>query len=306
MRPKNLVTLGLALFVVATVVTLVLKEMGAGHPPAPAAAAKAPVPGPKLIAYYLHGKVRCVTCNDIEKTTKETVEATFARELASGRIEWRTVNYDEPGNEHFAREFKLAAPCVVLASLRDDKQESWISLPEVWELIGDKPAFHDFIVRNVREAWVRRLAQSTLLPQLSRTRTLSRLRHPKRRVLCRDCWTSARPAASRARPWHPFWKTSRAGIAESSRWSSATCSRIPMRWQSTTFRPSLHRFSSMPRARSSSGTRGFSRSKRFSGSGMSWALNSEKWHEAMNPQRAIAWGMRTLRFGACSAFKPRP
>ncbi len=151
MRPKNLVTLGLALFVVATAVTLVLKEMGAGHPPAPASAVKAPSAGPKLIAYYLHGKVRCVTCNDIEKTAKETVESGFAKEMDSGRIEWRTANYDEPGNEHFAREFKLAAPCVVLASLRDGKQEGWKSLPEVWELIGDKPAFRDFIVRSVRE-----------------------------------------------------------------------------------------------------------------------------------------------------------
>ena len=151
MKSKSLVTAGLALFVMATVVTLVLKELRTGQPPTPAAAEEVSGSGPKLIAYYLHGKVRCVTCNDIEKTAKETVESSFASELHSGRIEWRSVNYDDPGNEHLAKDFKLAAPCVVLASLRDGKQERWKSLPEVWELIGDKPAFRDLIVKSVRE-----------------------------------------------------------------------------------------------------------------------------------------------------------
>ena len=104
-----------------------------------------------MIAYYLHGKVRCVTCNDIETTAKEAVEAGFADELKAGRIEWRVINYEEPGNEHFATDFKLAAPCVVLASVLDGRTQSWKSLPEVWELIGDKPAFRGFVQKSVRE-----------------------------------------------------------------------------------------------------------------------------------------------------------
>ena len=152
MKAKSLVTAGLSLFVLASVVTLILKETGTGQTPTAGKPAEAkPGSGRKLIAYYLHGQVRCVTCNDIEKTAQETVESGFTKELQSGRIEWRTVNYEEPGNEHFAKEFKLAAPCVVLASMRDGKQQNWKSLPEVWELIGDKPAFRTFIEKSVRE-----------------------------------------------------------------------------------------------------------------------------------------------------------
>ena len=108
-------------------------------------------PAPKLIAYYLHGKIRCVTCNDIERSAKEAIEEGFGSELQSGRLEWRVVNYDEPGKEHYATDFKLAAPCVVLASVRDGRQVAWKSLPEVWELVGDKPAFRAFVQKNLRE-----------------------------------------------------------------------------------------------------------------------------------------------------------
>ncbi len=112
---------------------------------------RSPVAGAKLVAYYLHGKVRCVTCNDIERSAKEAVESGFAEELRDGRLEWRVVNYEEPGNEHYATDYEIAAPCVVLSSVRDGRQVAWKSLPEVWELVGDKPAFRAFVQKNVRE-----------------------------------------------------------------------------------------------------------------------------------------------------------
>ena len=61
------------------------------------------------------------------------------------------VNYEEAGNEHYATDYKLAAPCVVLASMRDGREVAWKSLTEVWELIGDRPAFGEFVRKNVRE-----------------------------------------------------------------------------------------------------------------------------------------------------------
>jgi thioredoxin 1 len=95
------------------------------------------------------GKVRCETCNAIEQTAREAIEAGFGPEMKSGRIKWRVVNYEEPGNEHYATDYRLAAPCVVLSSMRDGRRESWTSLPEVWELVGDKPAFRQFVQGRV-------------------------------------------------------------------------------------------------------------------------------------------------------------
>ncbi len=151
MKAKGLLTIALLGFVAVSVATLILKETGAKVTVSATVEPSTPKTGAKLIAYYLHGKVRCVTCNDIEKTTQEAVEAGFAKDLDAGRIEWRVVNYEEPGSEHFATDYELAAPSVVLSTMRDGRQTSWKSLPEVWELIGDKPKFRSFIEKNIRE-----------------------------------------------------------------------------------------------------------------------------------------------------------
>jgi len=60
------------------------------------------------------------------------------------------VDFEQPGNEHFAKEFELAAPSVVLVELHDGARRKWKNLPEVWELVGDKPAFLDFLQKEVR------------------------------------------------------------------------------------------------------------------------------------------------------------
>ena len=40
-----------------------------------------------VIAYYLHGNFRCITCRTIEAYAEEAITKGFADELASGRLE---------------------------------------------------------------------------------------------------------------------------------------------------------------------------------------------------------------------------
>ena len=154
MRPKAVLTATLLLFVALSVGVVIVREAATGSAPVARPAAGATPTGavkPELVVFYLHGKVRCVTCNDIERSAREAVESGFGPEIQAGRVVWRVVDYEERGNEHYATDYKLAAPCVVLASMRDGHQVSWKGLPEVWELIGDKPAFREFVQKNVRE-----------------------------------------------------------------------------------------------------------------------------------------------------------
>jgi len=154
MRLKSVITAGLLTFVAITMLVLVLKETKpspASTSSPPAAEKAATSPGLKLIACYMHGKVRCPTCMSIEAYAKEAVETGFGDDLKGGQIQWRIVNYEEPGNEHFATDYKLAAPCVVLVRMRHGNQVAWKSLPEVWELVGDKPEFLKFVQKNIRE-----------------------------------------------------------------------------------------------------------------------------------------------------------
>jgi hypothetical protein len=105
----------------------------------------------RIVAYYFHKNERSPTCANIEAYAREAVEASFPEQLKDGRLEWRVVNYEETGNEHFAADYKLAAPCMVLVRMRGGASVEWRSLPEVRELVEDRPALARVVQRNVQE-----------------------------------------------------------------------------------------------------------------------------------------------------------
>ena len=165
MKTKAIVTTVLLAFVAASVIYLVVKETG-GNPAASGQSASASVPqsretgtpevpqtargGPKLVAYYFHGNMRCVTCRNIEAYAKEAVETGFPEALKDGRLEFRVANVEEPDNEHFVQDYQLAMPSLVLVQFADGNQEQWKNLPRVWELVRDKEAFLKYIQDETR------------------------------------------------------------------------------------------------------------------------------------------------------------
>ena len=91
------------------------------------------------------------TCRTIEAYAQEAVQTGFARELNGGLITWEVINYESPGNEHYATDYQVIAPNVVLAKFEEGKQVAWKGPPEVWEHVGDKAAFLSFVQTNLRE-----------------------------------------------------------------------------------------------------------------------------------------------------------
>jgi len=149
-KSKALVNIVLLGFIAVSVVVLAAKQFRRAAP-GPGAAANAAPKGDTVVAYYFHGKTRCPTCQSIEAYAHEAVQSGFADQLTAGTLEWQVVNFDEPANEHFQKDYELAAPSVVLVRFRGGKQTDWKNLPEVWELVGDKKAFVEFVTKSVRE-----------------------------------------------------------------------------------------------------------------------------------------------------------
>ena len=160
MSLKEALTNSLLMFVAATCVVLIVKAVsptpviysGAGASPVAQSGNEPTVAmqdGYKV--YYLHGNVRCPTCRTIEATAQEAVETGFADELKNGQVQWQVINYESPGNEHFTKDYEVVAPTVVLAKYEAGKQTAWKALPEVWELVDDKPSFINFVQNSLRE-----------------------------------------------------------------------------------------------------------------------------------------------------------
>ena len=157
MKPRTIVTAVLLAFVAASVVYLIVRETG-GEPAQPPPGAnereksgdQASTPKNKVVAYYFHGTMRCVTCRTIEAYTKEALDAGFPDAVKDGRLEWHVVNVEDPGNDHYVSDFLLATRSVVLERLVDGKCKEWKNLQRVWELVGNKDAFLRYIQEEAR------------------------------------------------------------------------------------------------------------------------------------------------------------
>ena len=153
MKAKKLLTVALLLFVAAAVVTLAIREGGSKDSLEAVAESSAdtrlPVDG--LVAYYFHGEIRCPTCQKIESYAHEAIRDGFPEELNSGKLVWRVLNYEMPAHAHFATEYDIVAPTVVLVRAAQGQSARWRNLIRVWELVGDKEAFVNYVQEQTRE-----------------------------------------------------------------------------------------------------------------------------------------------------------
>jgi len=104
----------------------------------------------KLVVYYFHGNARCFTCKKFESLTKEIMETRFSDEVKKGRLEYRVVNIDDKGNNHFVNDYGLYTKSVVLSDLNSGKQTRWKNLDKIWEMIRDEDAYRKYIEGEVR------------------------------------------------------------------------------------------------------------------------------------------------------------
>lgn len=149
MNAKNMVAAALLLFVAVSAAILVRREMQ--EPMADAAALAAErLPDNALVVYYFHGETRCPTCRKIEDDAHKAVESAFAKELAEDRMLWKVVNYEQPENSHFATDYEIVSPTVVLVRITNGEVADWRNLMRVWELVGDRDAFTEFIQKETR------------------------------------------------------------------------------------------------------------------------------------------------------------
>jgi len=103
----------------------------------------------RVVTYYFHRTIRCNTCLKFEAYTNDALRSAFPDELGGGELEWRVVNLDEPGNEHFVDDYFITESSVVAVEFRGGEQVDWTNLDAIWGLVGDRAAFISFIQGEV-------------------------------------------------------------------------------------------------------------------------------------------------------------
>jgi hypothetical protein len=152
MKPGSILTAALLGFVVASIAWLAFRpaRQPAAVPPSRAGAASgAAVRAHRVVAYYFHGRVRCVSCNKIEAISRKGIEAGFADALKDGRLSFLPLNVDEPRNAHFKDDFRLVGQSLVLVEEKDGKTVRWKNMDKVWTLLDDERAFIPYVQQGV-------------------------------------------------------------------------------------------------------------------------------------------------------------
>lgn len=78
-------------------------------------AALAPA-GEKITVYYFHFTRRCMTCNNVEKVTKETLTALWPDKVKSGDITFKSVNLEEKEGETLGESLKIEGQTLLVVS----------------------------------------------------------------------------------------------------------------------------------------------------------------------------------------------
>ncbi|MBN1577802.1 MAG: hypothetical protein JW913_14675 [Chitinispirillaceae bacterium] len=104
----------------------------------------------KIIVYYFRGTMRCPTCYKLETYTKSEVEASFADMIENGKLEWKTVNVEEPGNKHFGDDYKLYTKSVIVSMVKDGRESSWKNLDKIWQLVHEEGKYRHYIRDEVK------------------------------------------------------------------------------------------------------------------------------------------------------------
>jgi cytochrome c biogenesis protein CcdA len=109
--------------------------------------------GEKVVVYYFHARERCDFCRNIETNSKEAVQSGFEKQLAEGSLAWRVVDFDEPANRHFDKDYALGGiPSVVFVKMKNGKSLACEVLPAVWGSITSdtKAEFIEYIQKEIR------------------------------------------------------------------------------------------------------------------------------------------------------------
>jgi len=139
----------LGAFVVVSVLVVVAQELRReeGGPGGPA---DGEPQGDVLVATYFHGNRRCATCNTIEAWAREAMHDAFPKEIRSGRIAWRTANYEEARNAAHRERYGLYSSAIVLSDVRGGEERRSVDLEEIWALSTSERGLKDYVVRETR------------------------------------------------------------------------------------------------------------------------------------------------------------
>lgn len=153
MNPKNLARILLLLVVGGSIAWFAVNQWQGAR-----AAANAPSAAPTEVAGHDHvlmtyftTNVRCRSCHKIEALAREAAEVHHADAIADGRLVFRVINTDDPGMEHYVKDYNLAFKTVIVSRFEGGREVEWKNMDDVWEYLGEPEVFHAYLESQLNQ-----------------------------------------------------------------------------------------------------------------------------------------------------------
>ena len=69
--------------------------------------------------YYVHMERRCATCQAVEEVTKTLLDEKYTEEIKSGKLVFRSVNFEEKANKPIIQKLKVSGQALLLVSKKE-------------------------------------------------------------------------------------------------------------------------------------------------------------------------------------------
>jgi len=91
----------------------------------------------KIEVLHFHAAHQCISCINIGKFTKATIEEKFPEEYKTGKIVFREVNIDLSENKPIAQDYKVSGSALFINAVKDG-QDHREEDSTVWRLVTDE------------------------------------------------------------------------------------------------------------------------------------------------------------------------
>ena len=79
-------------------------------------------------------------------------------------MEWKILNYEEPAGADLGKKFEIQMPVIVLVQMTGGEIGDWRRLDKVWALVGNKPAFAEYVRSEINQMLATADVQPTAAP----------------------------------------------------------------------------------------------------------------------------------------------
>jgi thiol-disulfide isomerase/thioredoxin len=94
--------------------------------------------------FHFHGDNQCTSCIAVGDLAEKTVKEYFPHELASGKLIFRHINFDDPANRNVVASYSVTGSSLWI-TMNDVNGVHRMQDMDVWYLTGDKEKYKAYL-----------------------------------------------------------------------------------------------------------------------------------------------------------------